>query len=384
MEGGAMTNRERLLAIMAGRSPDRIPWIPRLKLWYEAHRRQGTLPEKYEGWDMRDIERDLEMGTPAREGRVYRTELHDVEVHTERRGHDTVTKYVTPVGTVSTRRQSSHVLDRVGIEGLMVDKMINGPEDYPVVEYLIRHTEIVPTYEEYLAYEDWIGEDGVPMVQIGPDPMFRILRELIGFDDAYFHLHDYPDRVAHLYEVLKEQAAEIQRVALDSPAELILHGTHFHSQMTPPPIFKRYMIPYFRPFAERLHERDKILACHADADTSSLLDLIKEAGFDMVECFVTAPMVPVTLEQARAVFGTEVIIWGGVPSTILEDPVTDEEFEDYMLDLFRTIAPGDAFVLGVADNVMPDSKLERVRRISEMVEAYGRYPIQVGRLSGTS
>jgi hypothetical protein len=66
-----------------------------------------------------------------------------------------------------------------------------------------------------------------------------------------------------------------------------------------------------------------------------------------------------------------------VPSTILGDPVTDEAFESYMLDLFRTIAPGDAFVLGVADNVMPDSKLERVERISDMVEAYGRYPIRV-------
>jgi hypothetical protein len=45
-----------------------------------------------------------------------------------------------------------------------------------------------------------------------------------------------------------------------------------------------------------------------------------------------------------------------------------------MEDMFRVIAPGDAFILGVADNVMPGARLERVKRITEMVEKYGRYP----------
>ena len=370
-----MTNRERLLAIMAGNSPDRIPWIPRLQLWYEAHKRQSILPKRFEGWALRDIERALGLGTPAREGNIMRTELHGVEVRSRERGYDTVTEYITPVGTVSTVVRRSAELDRAAIQGLEVEKMIKGSDDYPIVEYIIQHTEIIPTYNEYLAYEAEIGEDGVPMVQIVADPIFQILRGYIGFDNAYYHLNDYPDLVSHLLGVLTEQAAEIQQVVLDSPARLILHGHHFHSQMTPPYLFEKYMLPYFRPFAERLHERDKLLVCHADADTTGLLDLIVEAGFDMAECFVTAPMVSMTLERARAVLGTQVIIWGGIPSVILDDSVSSEAFEAYMHNLFRAITPGDAFILGVADNVMPESKLERVERVTEMVEAYGVYPI---------
>jgi uroporphyrinogen-III decarboxylase len=373
-----MTDRERLLATMAGHSPDRIPWIPRLRIWYEAHKCLGTLPEKYKGWSLREIERDLGVGTPARDGRILRTELRDVEIRTQERGNEIVTEYITPVGTVSTLYRRSEELERVGIRGLEVEHMIKEPDDYPVVEYLIQHTEIIPTYEEYLAYEEEVGEDGVPIVPIGQDPMNRILQELVGYNKAYFHLHDYPDRVFHLLEVLKEQAEEIQRIVLDSPAKLILHGEHFDSQMTPPYLFQKYMVPYFQSYAKRLHECGKVLACHADADTSLLLDLIKEAGFDMAECFVTAPMVAVTLEEARVAFGTQVIIWGGIPSVILCDPVSDEEFEQYVFNLFRTIAPGDAFILGVADNVMPEAKLERIKWISEMVEEYGGYPIRMG------
>lgn len=373
-----MTNRERILAIIAGHSPDCIPWIPRLEIWYEAHKRLGTLPDKYKGCGLREVERDLGVGTPARDGRIFRTEIRNVEIRTQERGNEILTQYISPVGTVSTLHRCSEVLKRVGIMALQVEHLIKGSEDFPVAEYLVQNTEIIPTYEEYLAYEEEVGEDGMPMVWIGQDPMGHILKRLIGYSNAYFFLHDYPDRVCHLIEVLKEQAAEIQRITLDSPAKLILHGEHFDSQMTPPYIFQKYMVPYYQTFAERLHERGKVLACHADADTSLLLDLIVEAGFDMAECFVTAPMVPVTLEEARAAFGKKVIIWGGIPSVMLCDPVSDEEFEEHMLNLFRIISPGDAFILGVADNVMPEAKLERIGRVGEMAKEYGKYPIQVG------
>ena len=95
----------------------------------------------------------------------------------------------------------------------------------------------------------------------------------------------------------------------------------------------------------------------------------------MVECFVTDSMVETTLAEAREAWGDRVIIWGGVPSAILEEPYTDEQFERAMDDLFRTIAPGDAFILGVADNVMPGAKLDRVRRITQMVQQRGTYPV---------
>ena len=372
-----MTNRERLLTIMAGGSPDRIPWIPRLELWYHAHTLRGTMPEKYRGWSMREIERALGMGTPAREGRVFRTELRDVEVRTQKQGNETITEYVTPVGTVSTTYRDSDRLQEVGIRGRELEHMLKGPDDYPVLEYLIQHTEIIPTYEEYLAYEEQTGEDGVPMVDVGQDPMKLFLQEFAGYNHAFFHLQDYPDRVHHLLGVLEEQSEMIQQVTLDSPAKLILYGQHFDSQFTPPYLFREYLLPHYRAFAGRLHERDKVLACHADADTSRLLDLIKEAGFDMAECFVTAPMVRVTLKQAREAFGAQVIIWGGIPSMMLCDPVGDEQFDTYLRNLFRTIAPGDAFILGVADNVMPEAKLERIERISDMVEEYGAYPIRI-------
>ncbi len=64
-----------------------------------------------------------------------------------------------------------------------------------------------------------------------------------------------------------------------------------------------------------------------------------------------------------------------MPSVILEEAYSEAAFEAYMAEMFRTIAPGDAFILGIADNVMPTSLISRIKRITEMVEEYGIYPI---------
>ena len=56
--------------------------------------------------------------------------------------------------------------------------------------------------------------------------------------------------------------------------------------------------------------------------------------------------------------------------------VSEEEFERHMDELFRVIAPGDAFILGVGDNVVPDAIFGRVIRVSELVRERGTYPIK--------
>ena len=83
---------------------------------------------------------------------------------------------------------------------------------------------------------------------------------------------------------------------------------------------------------------------------------------------------PCKLSEARERWGDSMIIWGGLPSVLLEESTPEAEFEKYMEDLFRTISPGDAFILGIADNAMPTSMISRMRRVGEMVEQFGDYP----------
>ncbi len=123
-----------------------------------------------------------------------------------------------------------------------------------------------------------------------------------------------------------------------------------------------------------MHKYGKSVAQHADNDSLEILDQLQDSGYDMQECFITSPMVPLSLRTARQRWGDSMIIWGGLPSVLLEESTSEEEFEEYMEDLFRAISPGNAFILGIADNAMPSSMISRMRRVGEMVEEYGVYP----------
>ena len=374
-----MTNRECMLAIMDGKSPDRIPWIPRLLIWHKANKLRGTLPERYRDYSLRDIERDLNMGNPSRDGRIFTSKMTGVEVETRSLNKmESITEYRTPAGTLTSLARGSELLRSKGIGDLEVEHMLKGPDDYDVMAYIIEHTEYEETFESYAAYEtEDVAEDGVPLVACGDCPFHHWLQKHVGYNNGYFHLNDFPQKVERLLALMEDiDRRVVWPLMEESPANLLLHGVHFDSNITPPPKFEQYIKPYYQDLSERLHQRGKKLCMHADADSRKILGLIRDSGFDMAETFTTEPMVPCTLAEAREAFAGRVIIWGGVPSVILESAYSDEYFEDYMDKLFKTISPGDAFILGVADNVMPEAKIERLRRISEMVEERGTYPVQ--------
>jgi 5-methyltetrahydrofolate--homocysteine methyltransferase len=91
------------------------------------------------------------------------------------------------------------------------------------------------------------------------------------------------------------------------------------------------------------------------------------------------PMTKVKIEEYYRRWNDRLTIFGGVPSNILlPSSATDEEFQAFLDDLFKAIAPGKRFILGVADTTPRDADFSRLKRIGEMVQARGRLPLEGG------
>jgi hypothetical protein len=338
---------------------------------------EGNMPARFRGMSLVEVGRALRTGNPAREGKIFNVRYEGLEVRNERAPGVARQRFITPHGEVTFGRILSEKVSGTTDQGLPLEHPIHSVEDYRVLEYIAEHTYYDPCYDDYLAYEAAVGDEGYPMVSCGDVPFHYFLLHLAGYNQAYFEMVDHAEEFERLIALMEQVDRErLWPVVAESPARLILHGVHFDSQMTPPHMFRKYMTPYYKDFSALLHSRGKSLTWHADDDSKDILAEVKDAGFDMSECFCTAPMVEVTLQDARAAWGNDVIIFGGVPSIILEPTFPEADFEAYLRDAFRVIAPGDAFIFGVADNVMPTSIIERVERISELVEQHGTYPVQ--------
>jgi uroporphyrinogen-III decarboxylase len=105
--------------------------------------------------------------------------------------------------------------------------------------------------------------------------------------------------------------------------------------------------------------------------------MFRETGIDIAEAITPAPQTLVTMKEFRETLGDQVTIWGGIPSILFEPMYSDQDFEAYIKNMLREMAPGYRFIVGMGDNVPFDGDIERVRRVAELIDRYGKLPIQV-------
>jgi uroporphyrinogen-III decarboxylase len=401
-----MTHKERMLRAARGEWADRLPFAPRLDLWYNANVVRGTLPPRYRhGQTTRDIADDLGVGYHAVVpefmhvrsaddktdralgiyrlwGFAYKAELTSVERVIRREGDTMHVEYRTPVGTVTSTLSYTEEMRQAGASVAWIDEpVIKTVADYKVVGHIFRHIELTPDYDNYRQYQEKVGDRGFAVAygMGSASPMHHVMKDLAEGTQFYYELADHPKELQQLCEDMTPFYERLVHILADSPAEVVLMGANHDDTITYPPLYREHIMPWLQRWADILHAKGKLLLTHCDGENEGLLDLLAESGFDIAESVCAPPMVRCSMGDMRRAFGGRMTIFGGVPSVaLLEESMDEEAFEAYMRGLFREIAPGDRFILGVSDMVPPDAKWERLVRIAEMVEAWGRLPFGDG------
>jgi hypothetical protein len=376
-----MTTRERIRVALRGGMPDRIPWAPRWELWFNAVSRDGRLPDRYRGWHMFDVARDLGLGIKGINTPFYRFRRSGYEVQSEQRrepeGQYTITRYTTPLGEVQQVHFVTASLHAQGIGGRIHEPYIKRQQDYDVVRYIVEHTRPVAAYDTADEQLRAIGDDGFAFGPLLSCPMHRFMREWTTYEQSYLELFDYPNEVERLVEAIEAQEWELIRLAIESPLEMFGLDGNYDAELTPPPFYRRYFLPFHQRATQALHAGGKIVSTHVDGDNSGLLELIKQSGFDVGEAWTPAPMTPLTTADARRVWGSQISFWGGLATTILSESCPEREFERWFARLLLDVAPGNGLALGTGDNIPTDSSGERIARVTQHAEQDGALPLDV-------
>ena len=394
----SMTPRERMLRAIRGEPTDRIPWAPRLDLWYRANRRAGTLPEKYRNASLPELTDDSGMGFHAvipnfrdlhspqddidRALGIYnlhvmpcRTVLENVSRKVHVSGDRTFVEYVTPVGSVNTVVLYDETMRRAGITITHVETYaFKGVEDYPPLGYLFENARVEPNAERYEEFAAGVGERGIAVGYLAgaASPMHFIQRELMPLDLFFYETYDHPDELAHLAEQVRTYYDRMLAVAAESPAKVLLLGANYDASVTYPPFFAEHIAPTLRAFADTLHTRGKFLLTHTDGENTGLLEHYVDSHIDVADSICPAPMTKLTFREVRDFFAGRVTIMGGIPSVaLLEESMSDAEFEKFLEGFFEDIGRGDHLILGISDTTPPAAHLDRILKIGECVDAFG-------------
>jgi hypothetical protein len=288
-------------------------------------------------------------------------------------------EYHTPVGSVSCKLTFTEEMLASGASISWIDEhVIKRPEDYRVVGYIFQNIRLHPDDDNYLAFHREVGDRGLAVAHgLGSaSPVQHLMRDLVDSTQFYYELADHPKEVRQLVEDLTPFYDELVRILAGSPAEAVMMGANYDDTITYPPLFAEHILPWLQRWADVLHAGGKIFMSHCDGENEGLLDLLAASGIDVAESVCAPPMVQCSLTAMRRAFGDRITIFGGVPSVaLLEESMSEEEFEAHMRHLFAEIAPGSRFILGVSDMVPPDAKWDRLVRLARMADAWGTLPL---------
>ena len=401
-----LTHRQRILMAAKGEMPDVLPYVPRIDLWYNANSMADTLPEKHkgrtqdeisraQGWALHKIvpeflkirkpEDNLHraLGIYSLKELVFNCKFSsDIEIKVKSEGDYTHVEYHTPVGMVNTTTVYTDEMRKAGASLIWIEKhIIKKPEDYRVVGYLFENLELIPDFHDFIKWKDEIGEDGVAvtMASLASSPMHHIQKEFLDATEFYYHYHDYQKEMRALAEIMENYYNRALKIITDSPAEAVLWGANYDDMITYPSYFEKEILPWIRKASDTLGTQGKTVICHCDGENQGLMDLIRDSGMHVAEAVTPYPMTKLRVEEYYRRWSDKLTIWGGIPEILLmEETATDDDLESYLDHLFKAVAPGRRFIVGIADTTPAHAVFDRLIRIGERVEKEGRLPLEGG------
>ena len=369
---------------------DRLPYVPRLDLWYLANSTSGTLPKQHAGRAQNEIARaegwavyhrfaddqldpaDAAACTCIAASACSRTPRHALRLRAAarrrgqgppRRGRASASSTTRRSGMVSTTMLYDDRSQRLGITiPMIVEHLIKTPDDYAPAGYLFEHMDVVPNFERFRALgrprtcatTAWPWRMGSHRRLAGPPDPARPARS----DAVLLPLQGPPRemrRLAERIEPLFDKALAIL-CRLARRGGLVGRELRRHAHV---PALLRAGDPALDPqgVATRWAPAGKLVLCHTDGENEGLMDLIRDSGMHIAESICPAPMTKVTLAEYYRRWSGHLTLFGGIPSTIVLPDTSDADFEAYMDELFRRSRRASACVVGIADQVPPDGGL---------------------------
>lgn len=379
------------LAAMDRQKTGRLPFITRLETWYKAHTRTNTLPAEYRSLSLDEVHQALCVGR-LKFLVPYALRLRGVEVRATRNGEEifhafepeienfpgmwdyvandqpgvTVSELVTPVGKLHLQHLLVEENVVTGTEPYLKEHLIKDDTDYRTVEYILERAEFVERFDTVYAEQNRLGPDAFVVPLVHRIPFQQALLEYLGEAPLFYAMHDNPGSVERLLGLLDEQLTGILRKLESLQAPYVEFPDNLHGMMTNPKLFQQYCLPDLQRYTRLLHAQGKKAGSHTDGDVKPLLKLLAMSGLDVCESVSPAPLTSATIEEIWQAWQEGPVIWGAIPTPILEQRTPEDEFRAYVDRLLELVGQGPV-ILGLVDLFMRHNSIERVKYIARRI-----------------
>ena len=350
-----MTPRERVFAALAGRMPDRVPFL----IW------NNKLPGSGINEQLLELEACI-----VNKSTVYQVSTPGIEVQTHKlesvNGCSRKRNiFHTSAGTLSTTLRFCQ--GSVWIE----EMPFSGPQDYDSLEAFVAGKEYTPCFETFLEADGQYDSQSFARPEAIHTPIQDLICRYMGVEKFCIEWTDRRGRLLRLCETIAEDRRKRLAIVADSPAHYVVIEGNVIPHVVGPARFEKYHIPYIEEACELLHTRGKWAAAHLDDKNKILAESIGKTSLDVIESFTPPPDCDLPLSEARKLW-PEKTIQINFPSSIhLQGP---DAVRQAAAEILREAAPGDRFIVGVSEDVS-EQGIHTLVPLAKTVYENGKTPI---------
>jgi len=363
------TTLEKIMAVYEGREPAGVVFQPRIKHWYDVNLGAGTLPERYQGMYLDEIYRDLDvtprevwafgggyMGLKTREG-------EDVDVWVAHGDDYVVTECRTPKGTIrQVERITEHGTSRYNSE-----YFLKNLEDIEVYKHILQERSYHWDQRSYEWGKKRFGEVIPSRVALPRSPLMWLNVGLMGFQRTVTMLWRRPKETEELIQLLENDFFKMLEACRSRPVVEFCFGDNMHQDMCSPPLFRKYVIPFYKRIMPKIHATEAHATSHWDGFVKQLLPLANETELDGLECVTPVPQGDVTIEEMKEGM-KKMFLRDGIPA-VLFCPWSDmKTLEDHVKKLLKLFYP--RLILGISDLLPANADIERIRFVKKIVDEF--------------
>lgn len=355
-----MNNKERILNILSGKKPDKVPFMPFSEL----------IPR---GSFEREM-RNKGMGLITHAGSMW-SEMPNVEVTTKNVNSELVTIYHTPIGDVSTV-YITHVSGLSNDGKVQKNFLIRNVEDYKSVIFMIDNTTFHVDKEAFYKVEKDLGEDGITHVWT-EEPPYMDAQYFLGLEKWSYDQYDYPEEFQNLLDALERRQERRFKILMGCPEKYLINLGNLAGNFGPKQ-YEKYILPYYEKYVPMFKKYGKLCTLHADAlNLKQYKDIVVKTGVDVIEAFTPPPTGNLSLAEAREAWGENKTIWINFPETIFYSGY--EKTKEYTIELLKSDPCYNKFIgmtemglMGVNDQNEEIFKLG-IRAILDAIDEAGIY-----------
>ena len=371
------SSRERMLAALSCREPDRTPCC--FMLFKGLREQCGDVAEFVDrqlamGLDatvaipMRPMRRPLPMpeignlrGLPVE----FPSDVQVRDWREQREGAPPVLhrEYVTPSGRLYTTVELSEDFthnDRIGLFDDFViprgvERLISREEHLAALRHVLapptdRH---IAEFRENARRAKRIADKHGLLVTGEWGVLFDAACWLCGMQEMAMMTMEQPDLAGEVLDIVAEWNRRRMTVMLDAGLDLFIRRAWYETaDFLSPEMYRRFILPHVRRDSDCAHAAGARLGSITTSAYTPLLDLMLEAGIDALIGLDPVQDAYADFALLKQKTRGRMCLWGGVNGCVTIEMGAPDEVREAVRSAMTALAPGGGFILSPVDNVI--------------------------------